>query len=132
VEIGLHGVRVVQGAGAHEQCPRHRVISAPDRRAAIRAEKHIVRLTAAGFGPERGRLFSGRFDMPALDPDVRREGGAGEPLAIAAMTGMHDQRRVGQLVTSSAAGAPAFHHHRLSPCLAPQSAAHPIGTDKLF
>src|SRR5580693_1570586 len=104
MHVGGDRFGVVEGAGTHEQAVARRdVVAAPDVGAAFAAEENLVILAASAAHQVRLRLRAARFNELAFDPDVDDVRAAGDALAIATMTRVYDERRVGELVTNRAA-----------------------------
>src|SRR6516162_831178 len=102
----------VEGPGAHEQAVTwHDVIPAPQRGTASLAKGDVVVLAGASGQPERFRSHRAGFDELLLDPDVDDERTAGQTLAVATVTCVHDQRALGQPVSDRSACASALEIH---------------------
>ena len=122
VHVGCDLLRAVERAGAQQHgVARRRMVFAPQRGAALGATEDFVRLAAAGGQHDRSGARVVGFDKAPLDPDVEREGAAGEALAVAAVAGVDDQRRRGQPIAHCAARAPALAFHRF---LLPRQHSH--------
>jgi hypothetical protein len=62
------------------------------------------------------------FDAVLLDPHIQHECTAGHLLAVAAVAGVHDQRRRSQAIPHRAADASPFQIHLHPPCYTPNQA----------
>src|SRR5262245_59295945 len=117
VHVGCDRGWIIERPRTHEQAvARHDVIAAPQIGSAPVAEEDVVVLSAASGKPERLRSRVVRLDELLLDPDVDHERAAGHTLAIAAVTGVNDQRIAGQLVSDGLAGTCTLQCHPSSFC----------------
>src|SRR5208282_415814 len=115
VNIRPDRVRCVERPGAHKQAVAgHDVIAAPQGGAAALAKEDVVVLAGTPRQPERLRRHRAGFDELPLDPDVDHERTAGQTLTVATVTGVHDQRTLGQPVSDRSARASALEIHRSS------------------
>src|SRR5579885_1207818 len=107
MHVGGHGLRLVERPRPNEVRIRRSVVVAPHVGAASAAEKHFVRPAASALERKRSGRGADRLHEPFFDPDVDHERPAGNPLAIPAMTGVHDQGIVAEPVADVPAGASA-------------------------
>ena len=78
------------------------MIKAPQVSAAFLAEKDIVGFASTRGQPERLGRDAG-FNELSFDPEIDHECAARDPLAVTTVTGVNDQRALGQLVADGPA-----------------------------
>jgi pimeloyl-ACP methyl ester carboxylesterase len=98
---------VVERAGTRRAHRRalHRVAANP--RAAFRADPAVPDGTAVGDARDQPRLDPGQPERLVRNDNRDREGAAGHPLAVGAVTGVYETRCLGDLVAQLAALAAA-------------------------
>jgi len=115
MHVGRELARIVQGGDAQEAEHTAAAIIAPQRRKTGGAAIDIMRAAAVGLQREYLWPAGEDFDVRGFDQRVDREGATRLPLAIAAMTAMHEHRRRRQPVTHRATETGAGRLHPFPP-----------------